>query len=141
MSALARLFVVSAGYCLACLAGIATLVIAAPETGLFTLPPFTTVMEATLRAMTIAGLLLDAPIITIGAIGLASIVIAEIAELRSWVYHVLTWGAAAGVAAAASTWLWQPGAPDHISRDVVIAFVASGFVAGFVYWLVAGRSV
>lgn len=141
ISALGRIVVVCAGFALACLAGIATLVVAAPETGLFTLPPFSTELDVIARTFTIVGLLVDAPVVTAAALGLAAVAIGESARLRSWLYHVPAWGAAGAGAATASRWLWHAGTPPAIARDIIIAFVAAGFVAGFTYWLVAGRSV
>jgi hypothetical protein len=135
-----RLVVIAFGYGLALLAGGATLAVAAPHMSLFTLPSIATSVDIMVRVMTLVGLVLDAPVVTIAALGLVAVVLGEIARLRGWAYHVLAWGAAGAAAAGASRWLWQSDASAGIARDVAIAFTASGFVAGFVYWLVAGRS-
>lgn len=140
-TALFRIVTVAAGYLLACLAGIATLIFAASETDLFTVPAFPTTFDLFYRAATVAGLVADAPVVTVAALGLAAVVVAEIIRVRACLWHILFWGAAAAVAAGASRWLWDMPAPAGIGDEVMIAFVASGFVAGFVYWLVAGRTV
>ena len=139
--ALIRIVVIAIGYCLALLSGLTTLVYAAPQTSLFTLPHFSTTLDLLERAFTIAGLILDAPVVTVAALGLVAVVIAEIGRVKSWTYHVLAWGAAGGAAAGASRWLWHSHAQASFGREVIVAFIASGFVAGFIYWLVAGRSV
>ena len=141
IEALFRIIVITFGYFLALISGVTTLAFAAPQTSLFTLPPFSTTLELLERAFTIAGLILDAPVVTVAALGLVAVVIAEIGRVRNWTYHILAWGAAGGAAAGASRWLWHADAQASFGREVIIAFVASGFVAGFVYWLVAGRSV
>lgn len=69
---------------------------------------------------------------------LAAILIGEIGRLRSWLYYTLAGGATfvavpvlsglgAQAASAPSVALWQ-------------VFATAGFAAGFVYWLLAGRS-
>ena len=136
---LARFAVIAAGYALACLAGAAMLLIAAPETSLFTPPPFSTALDLIARAMTLISLILDAPVTVAAALGLAAVVLAEILRLSSWIFHVLAWGAAGGAAAAASSWLWDAGAPSGVAQEVLIVFIGAGFVSGAVYWLVAGH--
>ena len=69
---------------------------------------------------------------------LAAIIIGEVARIRSAVYYVL----AGGAALIALPLLYVTG--DGIAAAVpntryMIIFSASGFVGGFVYWLIAGR--
>ena len=69
---------------------------------------------------------------------LAAIIIGEVARLRSVVYYTL----AGGAALIALPLLYITG--DGITAAMpntryMIIFSASGFVGGFVYWLVAGR--
>lgn len=68
---------------------------------------------------------------------LAAVVVGEVARIRSAIYYVLT----GGFAVLAIPYLYETG--DGISGAVnpqyVVLFLASGFIAGFMYWLVAGR--
>lgn len=69
---------------------------------------------------------------------IAAIVLGEVARIRSVIYYVLV----GGLAALAIPFLYETG--DGISGTVnthyMIVFLASGFIGGFVYWLIAGRS-
>lgn len=135
-----RLVQITAGYVLACIAGITTLFYAAPETGLFTPPPLSTTIELLSRAATIIGLVVDAPVVLAAGLALAAAIAGELLRLRSWLYHLISWGGAAGASVLASGWLWEPGAPAGVGGSILLAFIAAGFIAGLVYWLVAGRS-
>lgn len=69
---------------------------------------------------------------------LAAIIIGEVARIRSAIYYVL----AGGAALLALPLLYATG--DGITwaapnARYMIIFSASGFVGGFVYWLIAGR--
>ncbi len=69
---------------------------------------------------------------------LAAIIIGEVARIRSVIYYMLTGGAA--VLAIPLLYVTGDGityaAPN--TRYMII-FTASGFIGGFVYWLIAGR--
>ncbi|WP_186396011.1 translation initiation factor IF-3 [Stappia sp. TSB10GB4] len=67
---------------------------------------------------------------------LAAVVLAEALRLRGVVFHL-----AAGGAIATVLW-WSGEGPAHLQADVrpgTIVAAATGFLAGFVYWVVAGR--
>lgn len=69
-----------------------------------------------------------------GAPVFCAIAAAELLSVRSVIYHV-------GVAGLIAFGLWSLGAPmDQGMRPGTGVVLAAGFVAGFVYWLVAGRS-
>jgi len=140
MDVLARLVVIVAGYCLACLSGAAMLLLVAPETGLFNPPPYSDTLDLLARALTLINLILDAPVLLAAGLALSAVVLSEIARFKGWAYHALSWGASGALAAAASPWLWAAGAPLGIAQEIMIAFLAAGFVAGCVYWLVAGKN-
>lgn len=70
---------------------------------------------------------------------LGAMIAGEVLRLRSWMYYVLAGGAAllavpvlAGAPAAETS-------PLAASQWMTI-FAAAGFIGGFVYWLLAGRS-
>ncbi len=68
---------------------------------------------------------------------LVAIAISETFALRGMVYHIL-----AGGLVGAGTWtLAETGSPD-VAQGLpagTLVVLAAGFVAGFVYWLLAGR--
>ena len=66
-------------------------------------------------------------------------IVGEALRIRSWMYYVL----AGGAAMAAIPVLASPGAaslPAIPTGQYMTIFAASGFVGGFVYWLLAGRN-
>lgn len=69
---------------------------------------------------------------------LGAIVVGEVARIRSAIYYVLV----GGLSVLAIPYLYETG--DGISGAVnshyILVFLAAGFVGGFVYWLIAGRS-
>jgi hypothetical protein len=138
MGVVGRLLVMAVGYVLALCAGGATLVVAAPQTSLFDPSAFVDPFDALVRAATILALVMEVPVVGAAVLAIAAVVVGELLALRSWTYHVPAWGAAAA-SAGTPAWLWQAGAPEGVAADVMIAFLATGFVAGFVYWFVAGR--
>ncbi|AXS42268.1 hypothetical protein [Breoghania sp. L-A4] len=76
----------------------------------------------------------------IGAMALVpaglAIVLAEVKHIRGLIYHLVA-GGLVSLAIVVATWI--PPAPDvRLPADWNI-FLAAGFAAGFVYWLIAGR--
>lgn len=67
---------------------------------------------------------------------LAAVVLAEALRLRGVVFHL-----AAGGAIATLLW-WSGEGPAQVQADLrpgTIVAAATGFLAGFVYWVIAGR--
>ena len=78
------------------------------------------------------------PALTMLPAAIAAIV-GEALRIRSWMYYVLGGGAAM----AAIPVLASPGAaslPAIPTGQYMTIFAASGFIGGFVYWLLAGRN-
>ncbi len=69
------------------------------------------------------------------AVGL--IIVGEVARIRSVIYYLL----AGGAAFLAMPLLYETGdgISGSISTPFLLIFSAGGFVAGFFYWLIAGR--
>src|SRR5215467_13006391 len=79
------------------------------------------------------------PALTVLPAAIAAIV-GEALRIRSWMYYVLGGGAAM----AAIPVLASPGAaslPAIPTGQYMTIFAGSGFIGGFVYWLLAGRNV
>lgn len=69
---------------------------------------------------------------------LLAVIAGEALRLKTWMYYVLAWGAAAlaiPLLAAADNV-----APVLPPSQVMAIFAASGFAGGFAYWLLAGRN-
>ena len=60
-------------------------------------------------------------------------------RIGSWLYYVLVGIAIAGVGFLAQFWTEAAGEASIVNRYAVTAFIVTGFVAGIVYWLFAGR--
>jgi hypothetical protein len=78
------------------------------------------------------------PALTVLPAAIAAIV-GEALRIRSWMYYVLGGGAAM----AAIPVLASPGAaslPAIPTGQYMTIFAGSGFIGGFVYWLLAGRN-
>lgn len=70
--------------------------------------------------------------------GLLAVIAGEVLHLRSWIYYVLAGGAALAIVPV----LAAPegaGVPALPAADYTAIFAVSGFAAGFLYWLLAGR--
>lgn len=70
---------------------------------------------------------------------LLAIIVGEIARIKSMLYYVI----AGGLAILAMIFLFEPTNTETIvipSAKFMTVFAATGFVAGFVYWLLAGRT-
>ncbi|WP_425374778.1 hypothetical protein [Mesorhizobium tamadayense] len=138
---LKRILMVLAGYLVAVLVGlIAVVTIYAILSAVPNAPAYFDLMGITpIAVLVVPPLGMFVYFLTIVVTGMQTLVFALIAEffsLRSFWLHMLF----GGVAAAAGFMLLWPGAPDDPERwaDMGIV-VAAGLVAGFVYWLIAGR--
>jgi drug/metabolite transporter (DMT)-like permease len=60
-------------------------------------------------------------------------------KIGAWLYYALVAIAIAGVGFLAQFWSETGAEPSIVNSYAVTAFVAAGFVAGMVYWLIAGR--
>jgi drug/metabolite transporter (DMT)-like permease len=60
-------------------------------------------------------------------------------KIGSWLYYVLVAIAIAGVGFLAQFWTEAEGEASIVNSYAVTAFIVTGFVAGIVYWLFAGR--
>lgn len=70
---------------------------------------------------------------------LVIVALGEWRRIRAWLYY-----AASGVAIAAIGFVAQlsselPGQPSIVNNYALTAFLTAGFVAGSIYWLLAGR--
>jgi hypothetical protein len=61
-------------------------------------------------------------------------------RIGSWMYYVLVAIAIATIGFLAQFWTETQGEASIVNNYAVTAFLLTGFVAGFVYWLFAGRS-
>lgn len=68
---------------------------------------------------------------------LALIIIGEVARIRTVIYYLLAGGAA--FVAMPLLYVTGDGITGSISPRYLTIFAAAGFIAGFVYWAVAGR--
>lgn len=69
-----------------------------------------------------------------------AIVTAELFRIQSWIYHVTMGGVLAIVVVSIVFLHERDAALADLSSPLVVALLASGFIGGFVYWLVAGRN-
>lgn len=70
-----------------------------------------------------------------------AIVIGEWRKVRAWTYYAIV-GVVIAVLGFAAQWMAEPTGQNWSvvnSNYPLIAFLTTGFVAGFVYWVVAGR--
>jgi drug/metabolite transporter (DMT)-like permease len=61
-------------------------------------------------------------------------------RIGSWLYYALVGIAIAGVGFLTQFWAETDGEASIVNSYAVTAFIVTGFVAGVVYWLFAGRS-
>ncbi|TGP26707.1 MULTISPECIES: hypothetical protein [unclassified Mesorhizobium] len=138
---LKRILMVLAGYLVAVLVGlIALVVIYVALSALPNAPTYFDLMQFTpVAVLVVPPLGMFVYFLTIVVTSIQTLVFALIAEffsLRSFWLHMLFGGAAA---AAGFMLLW-PDAPDDPERWADLSIIAAaGLVAGFVYWLIAGR--
>ncbi len=69
----------------------------------------------------------------------AGVIMAEWRGIDDWIYYVLVALVIAGVGFLAQYVSELQGAPTIVNNYAFTAFMTGGFVAGFVYWLIAGR--
>jgi hypothetical protein len=70
-----------------------------------------------------------------------AVVVAEWRKIRDWTYYAIT-GIVIALMGFAAQWLSEPTGQSWSvvnSHYPLVAFLTTGFVAGFVYWMVAGR--
>ncbi|HWB45619.1 MAG TPA: hypothetical protein VG900_09285 [Hyphomicrobiaceae bacterium] len=75
-----------------------------------------------------------------GPLGLLAALIGEIRKIGSWTYYTIAGIAIAVLGFLAQHWSENANEPTILNNYALIAFLTTGFVAGFVYWLVSGRS-
>ena len=131
-----RILRVVIGFVLACLAAGVSMV-------LFVYTPFELAGDLASERVSEAGLLslaaathsaiFAAPFALIGA------VIGEWQRIGSWMYYVLVTIVIAGIGFFAQFWTEAVGDASIVNTYAVTAFIVTGFVAGLVYWLFAGR--
>lgn len=71
------------------------------------------------------------------AIMVVAVAIGEIANIRSWLYYVLAAGGAFAATPVLAVYPAEFAMPD---TQLITICASAGFVGGFVYWLLAGRS-
>ena len=137
---LGRLLTVLIAFIWACLAaGLTQAFFATTPAELSALPPDVAAdrMARVVETAIFAGaqsLLFAAPFALVAA------AIGEWRRLRSWTFYAVIGVAIALVAYLAQHSSELPGQPTIINNYALTAFLTSGFLAGLVYWLVAGRS-
>ncbi|RUW53150.1 hypothetical protein EOA32_10410 [Mesorhizobium sp. M1A.F.Ca.ET.072.01.1.1] len=138
---LKRILMVLAGYLVAVLVGLVALVpIYAALSSLPNAPSYFELMQFTpVAVLVVPPLGMFVYFLTIVATGMPTLIFALIAEvfsLRSFWLHMLS----GGVVATAGFMLLSRDAPHDPERWADLGIiVAAGLVAGFVYWLIAGR--
>ena len=137
---LARSFGILIGYVLACVAfSIVIVAFVFTPTEMASLPS-----DVAANRLAIAGehVLLSATQVAIIAAPLALIatLIAERRGIREWLYYAVVALMVAVVGFLAQYVSELQGQPTIVNNYAMVAFLCGGFVAGTVYWLVAGRS-
>ena len=141
--ALRRLAAVAFGFILAILAGAITLFVlgarwAAGEVASFTPQEADDVSRAINQGLgLIAFFFTVAPVLTLLP-GLAAAVVGEVARIRSLLYYLIAGGAAAALMPIIAT---RPEVAEGTAYTApyFTLMATSGFAAGIVYWLIAGR--
>lgn len=142
--ALRRLFAVGFGFILAIVAGSITLFLlgarwAAAEANAFTPQDADEISRALNQGLGVVAFFFTmAPVLTLLP-GLAAAVVGEVARVRSLLYYVVAGGASAALMPLIAT------RPEIAQGSTYAApyftiMATAGFVAGFVYWLIAGRN-
>lgn len=125
------------GFALACLAaGLSMVLFVYTPLELATERASDRVSEASMLALAAAthSAVFAAPFALIGA------AFGEWQRIGSWLYYALVGIAIAGVGFLAQFWTEATGEASIVNSYAVTAFIVTGFVAGLVYWLFAGRS-
>ena len=133
---LLRVLLVLAGYLVACVAFALVLVA-------FVFTP-AELVSADAERFAMAGFQLLASsiqvIIFAAPLALIAFAIAEWRAIDDWIYYALAAMLIAGVGFLAQYASELQGAPTIVNNYALTAFMTGGFVAGVVYWLIAGRS-
>ena len=133
---LLRVLLVLAGYLVACVAFAVVLVA-------FVFTP-AELVSADAERFAMAGFQLLASsiqvIIFAAPLALIAFAIAEWRAIDDWIYYALAAMLIAGVGFLAQYASELQGAPTIVNNYALTAFMTGGFVAGVVYWLIAGRS-
>lgn len=138
-----RLLAVAFGFLLAILAGAITLFVlgarwAAGEVTAFTPQEADEVSRAINQGLgVIAFFFTVAPVLTLLP-GLAAAVVGEVARIRSLLYYLIAGGAAAALMPLIATRSEATGSTAYTAPYFTL-MATSGFAAGIVYWLIAGR--
>jgi hypothetical protein len=142
--ALRRFFAVAFGFILAIIAGVITLFFlgarwAAGEATAFTPQDADEMSRALNEGLgVIAFFFTVAPVLTLLP-ALATAVVGEVARVRSLLYYLVGGGASAALMPLIATASAAPEGSTYAGPYFTIMATA-GFVAGFVYWLIAGRN-
>lgn len=82
-------------------------------------------------------LLLGSGVMIASAVTVVAVIVGEVANIRSWIYYV----GISGLAFAATPIIAAyPGDIAFPNSELLTMCASAGFVGGFVYWLLAGRS-
>ena len=125
------------GFAFACLAaGLAMVLFVYTPLELATEHAGDRALEAGLLALAAAthSAVIAAPFALVGA------AFGEWQRIGSWLYYALVGIAIAAIGFLAQFWTEAEGEASIVNSYAVTAFIVTGFVAGVVYWLFAGRS-
>lgn len=126
-----RILRVLAGFVLACLA-------AGLTTVFFIYPPFDAAGQANAVALLALAAATHSAVFA-APIALVGVAYAEWRGINSWIYYVLLALAIALAGFLAEYAAESPGPATIANNYALTAFLTTGFVAGVVYWMVAGR--
>ncbi len=142
--ALRRFFAVGFGFILAVIAGVVTLFFlgarwAAGEATAFTPQDADEMSRAVNEGLgVIAFFFTVAPVLTLLP-ALATAVVGEVARIRSLLYYLVGGGVSAALMPLIATAGATPPEGSAYAAPYFTIMATAGFVAGFVYWLIAGR--
>ena len=142
--ALRRFFAVGFGFILAVIAGVITLFFlgarwAAGEAIAFTPQDADGMSRAVNEGLgVIAFFFTVAPVLTLLP-ALATAVVGEVARIRSLLYYLVGGGVSAALMPLITTAGAGPPEGSTYTAPYFTIMATAGFVAGFVYWLIAGR--
>lgn len=136
---LARSFGIFAGYLLACVAFGAVLVGFVVTPAELMSSPSGEVGKRLANAGLLALSSASWAAIFASPLALVAALIAERRAIREWFYYIIVAVLAAGIGFLAQYVSELQGAPTIFNNYALAAFMTGGVIAGFVYWLVAGR--
>jgi hypothetical protein len=91
------------------------------------------------KAIELAGLAAIHMGLFTGPLAFVVVALGELTMRRTWSYYALSGILMAGIGFFAQRTAGQIGQPTIANNYALTAFLASGFVGGLVYWIVAGR--